>query len=290
MKLRSGNYKTTNAVQNQITLRGGRKINVPRKDSHNKKRQHLVASKEKIQQPVRNGPIKKLWPFTADTIAILRSIDIAVPVRTGPHDDFVKFYQQKQAPVTFSAQFIPSYNGDQLVCSGQLRICHTKKNLRDLTEIFMTSWGKFERLLMPEIKKIKLAKTGQEKYKKKIILPRAGFLMGLCYNMLLTRDDSPDFRRIWHGHANVSSTSTHEHSIIEPIHIPNSSQAYDFISNISQMPHLQMANHWYQNRFEDSEERVYSVLDLVFTFQQFISEPIIIQSMQHMSRRVLKLD
>ena len=148
----------------------------------------------------------------------------------------------------------------------------------------MTAWRKFDSLLLPEIKKIKL-KTKTKQYKV-----RQGYLLGLCYNMLLVRDGSPEFRRVWYGHANVSSSSTNEHSIIEPVHIANSFEAYDFISDIGQMPHLQMANHWYKSRFEDSEERVYAVLDLVLTFQQFISDPTIIHAMQHLSRRVLRLD
>ena len=34
MKLRSGNYKSTHDVQNQITLRGGKKINVTGKEKY----------------------------------------------------------------------------------------------------------------------------------------------------------------------------------------------------------------------------------------------------------------
>ena len=174
MKLRSGDYKPAGIVQNQIRLRGGRKISVPMKEGR------VEMSREKVRQSVRKSQMKKLWPFNADTIKILRGSDVAVPSPNDGHDAFVKFYQQRQDPVAFCVQFIPTYNGQHLVCSGHLRICHTKQNLRDLTTLFMTAWRKFDSLLLTEIKKIKL-KTKTKQYKV-----RQGYLLGLCYNMLLT--------------------------------------------------------------------------------------------------------
>ena len=277
MNLRSGSRSIAGKKQNILTLRSGRRIHIPEKstvNNNNKKNKTLLGGSPVVGY-------KKLWPFTKQSV---RQLEKSPPDNAKPsklHDNFVSRYHRTHPPVTFVTQFIPTFHGGMIVCYGQLKITHTKKNTENLSSIFMTNWLKLDQLLMPEYKKVKK--------RKKIKLPKSGYLIGLCYNMLLVRDNDPNFTRIWHGHANPSSSATNEHSIIEPVHIPNSLLAYDFISMVSHLPHLQMANHWYQDKFRDSEEKVYSVLDLVFTFQQFISDQNIIQNLSPITRQQIRL-
>ena len=286
MNLRSGTRVHSEPPQNILNLRSGRKIHIPKTKtvSNEEKRKKTVSE---TTQPAENKKMdskQRLWPFTEESLNILKTLPSNNAKPSKIHSKYVSQYQSAQQPFTFVNQFIPTFDGGMVVCYGQLKIVNNKKNEHRIVDIFQSSWHKLDNLLMPEYKKSKASNK-----KKKVILPKAGYLVGLCYNLLLVRDDDPESGRVWRGHANVSSSATNEHSIIEPVQISNSVAAYDFCTNVSRLPHLQMANHWYQTKFSNSEEKVYSVLDLVFTFQQFISDPTIIQHLEPLTRRIIRL-
>ena len=189
-------------------------------------------------------------------------------------DQFINTWHKSHAEYTTSVQFVPNHTHTILITCGKLRVSNTDKIIKELPELFLKAWKKFSMLTSNRpLTKTKNNSSG------------SGYYCGLLFNLLLVNDDYPESDPyVWYGHSLADSEE--EYSYIPQQLLRTNDDAINFVEYARSTPHLQMAQHWYQARFGASEERVYAVLDLCFTFQQFIDDRNHIQNMNPLLRRI----
>ena len=264
MKLRSGSVKPALSIK-PLRRRRQRKIQTPR-------------STPAPLPPQREHFTFKL-PFTPQNIVQLNKL------KTYQHfpynsvaDQFIDSWNTSHSDYSTSVQYVPNITHTVVITCGKLRVTNSDKVMKELPEIFLKAWKKFSNLG---------SNVSLRKHKKKSnsSTHRPGYYCGLLYNLLLVHDEYPDSKpHVWYGHGVPDCED--EYSYLPQQLLRTNEDARNFVEFAKHSPHLQMAQHWYQARFGRSEERVYAVLDLCFTFQQFIDDRNHIQNMNPLLRRI----
>ena len=234
----------------------------------------------KIQTPAlppREHVTFKL-PFTPQSITKLNK-----GVGTDQHfsynsvaDQFIDRWNKSHEEYSTSIQYVPNLTYSMVITCGKLRVTNTDKIMKNLSEIFLKAWKKFSYLA---------SNAPRRKGGKKMDSSRPGYYCGLLFNLLLVDDDHPESKpHVWYGHSLADSED--EYSYLPQQLLRTNEDAINFVEYARSTPHLQMAQQWYQGRFGQSRERVYAVLDLCFTFQQFIDDRNRIRNINPLLRRI----
>ncbi len=293
MKLRSGTRLSAGDIKNTIALRSGRRVRVtdiskpaPTKDvsllrsskkhttGKDRRRRRINSTSERIVKEK-----KLLYPFTDKTVKLLKTVDPDIDLfLNDAHkgaDTYISFYKKTKAPTSFKYIFIPNGALTKIIISGHLRVLNTGDSSSDyVIDHFMKAWRHLQ------ISVWNLCYKGRDKERKRRVVSHTPFLVGLCYNALLVRENEPEFLTVWEGHANARSVSSDEHSLIQMKELDHSISANDFIQTVSNYPHLEMCQYWFRNQFRESRERVYHVLDQIYTFQQLIDDRVTIRRIE----------
>ena len=126
MNLRSGTRLQNGPPQNILNLRSGRRIHIP--VSNKTKKTVLRGGKP---QPSENKTVNShtkqpLWPFTEESLNILKTLPSNNAKPSKKHSEYVSQYHRTQPPFTFVNQNIPTFDGGLIVVYGQLKITNSK--------------------------------------------------------------------------------------------------------------------------------------------------------------------